>query len=483
VTALPAVSRLDAAIGAGVEGAITRVHRRRLARVGWRRALAPQGEATWASGAPPPRAGNTLDILIDGAEAFAAMSDAIRGARSSINITGWHANPEFLLDTADPPGQLLGLLSEAARRVEVRVLLWAGAPLPVFRPSRRDMRRVLRRFADGTGIHCALDARERPMHCHHDKTMVVDDRVAFVGGIDMTDFGGNRLDSSRHPARDGIGWHDAAARIEGPAVTDVGAHFRLRWQATTGESLPPAAEPEPVGNREVQVVRTVPDGMYRALPRGDFRVLESYMRALRSATSFIYLENQFLWSPEILAVLRDKLYRPPHPGFRMIILLPSRANSGADDTRGQLATLLEADAGAGRVLACTLVSPDGGAGNPVYVHAKIGIVDDHWMTLGSANLNEHSLFNDTEVNIVTLDPQVARDTRQRLWAEHLEVEMAAVAGDPLTVIDTMWRPAAHEQAERARRGDPPTRRLTMLPGISRRSALLLGPLQGLTVDA
>jgi len=184
-----------------------------------------------------------------------------------------------------------------------------------------------------------------------------------------------------------------------------------------------------------------------------------------------------------IAVLREKLRRPPSDGFRLVILLPAKANSGADDTRGMLGSLVEADNNGGRLLACTLVSPDGGQGKPVYVHAKIGIVDDLWLTIGSANLNEHSLFNDSEVNIVTRDESLARDTRQRLWAEHLEVGREAVSGDPTEVVDSLWKPIGKEQLERAQRGEGPTRRLTMLPGISKRSGLLLGPLQGLLVDA
>lgn len=477
------IARVDGVIGHAVEGTITRHHRRRLSRVGWDGAYDPASDRIMASGDPPPRAGNSVDILVDGEEAFGAMLEAITGARSSVNITGWHANPGFALDAADPPNLLHQVLSDAARQAEVRVLLWAGAPAPIFRPSRGDIKKVLEKFSEGGAIRCALDRRERPMHCHHDKTVVIDNRVAFVGGIDITDFGGNRLDSGKHPPRDGVGWHDAAARLQGPAVYDVGAHFRMRWKATTGEVLPLGPVPEPAGRIEVQVVRTIPNGMYKDLPRGDFRILESYIRALRSAQRLIYLENQFLWSPEILAVLREKLQRPPSDGFRLVILLPAKANSGADDTRGMLGTLVDADNDRGRLLACTLVSPDGGQGKPVYVHAKIGIVDDRWLTIGSANLNEHSLFNDSEVNVVTGDEDLARDTRQRLWAEHLEVEREAVSGDPTEVIDSQWKPIAKEQLERAARGEGPTHRLTLLPGISRRSGLLLGPLQGLLVDA
>ncbi len=85
-----------------------------------------------------------------------------------------------------------------------------------------------------------------------------------------------------------------------------------------------------------------------------------------------------------------------------------------------LGELIEADAGAGRVLACTIYARGPAHADPIYVHAKVGIVDDRWLTIGSANLNEHSMFNDTEMNLVSHDPGLARETRLRLWAEHLE---------------------------------------------------------------
>jgi phosphatidylserine/phosphatidylglycerophosphate/cardiolipin synthase-like enzyme len=119
---------------------------------------------------------------------------------------------------------------------------------------------------------------------------------------------------------------------------------------------------------------------------------------------------------------------------------------------------------------------------PVYVHAKAGIVDDRWVTLGSANLNAHSFYNDSEVNVVTCDAALARDTRLRLWAAHLERDIDDVAGDPSTVIDELWRPIAAEQRERRDRSEPLTHNLIELRATSRRSERLLGPIQALLVD-
>jgi phosphatidylserine/phosphatidylglycerophosphate/cardiolipin synthase-like enzyme len=374
------------------------------------------------------------------------------------------------------------LLAELAERVEVRVLVWAGAPLPLFRPSRKAVREMRDRLVAGTKIQCGLDAHERPMHCHHEKTIVIDDRVAFVGGIDLTSEAGDRYDSSDHHARATIGWHDAGARIEGPAVMDVAEHFRMRWHEVTGETLPPVSPQQPVGETEIQIVRTVPERIYKAVPNGDFRILESYLRALKAAERFIYLENQFLWSPEIATVLIDKLTNPPSSDFRLVVLLPAKPNNGADDTRGVLGELVEADADKGGLVACTLYAPAGTIHDHVYVHAKIGIVDDRWLTLGSANLNEHSLFNDTEMNIVTHDPELATRTRRRLWAEHLELSLDQLPADPTEAVDHYWKPISAEQLARRNAGQPLTHRLARLPNISKRSGRLLGPLNGLLVD-
>jgi phosphatidylserine/phosphatidylglycerophosphate/cardiolipin synthase-like enzyme len=477
------VDRVDRWIGAGIEGAVRGHHRRRLRRIGQIHQLdPPAAELGWAAGDPLPRGGSQLDVLIDGADALDRIAAALAGARSHVHIAGWHVTPDFRLTREDAAAPLRDLLGELAQRVEVRVLLWAGAPLPVFSPRRRDVRRVREELVRGTRVECALDARERPMHCHHEKLVIVDGEVAFVGGIDLTSLGGDRLDAPDHPARGSLGWHDASTRLRGPAVADVAAHFAARWREVAGETVATTSPPPAAGERTVQVVRTVPERVYRFAPRGDFRILEAYVRALRAARSLIYLENQFLWSPEIVAILRAKLRDPPSEDFRLLVLLPARPNNGADDTRGQLGVLAEADDGAHRFLAATVYARTAHVTGPLYLHAKIGIVDDAWLTVGSANLNEHSLFNDSEMNVVTCDAELARETRLRLWAEHLERPAEDVSGPPAAVFDQLWRPIAAEQLERRQRGEPATHRLQELPGVSRRSMAVRGPLQSFAVD-
>jgi phosphatidylserine/phosphatidylglycerophosphate/cardiolipin synthase-like enzyme len=477
------LSRLDSAVGNGIEAAVRAKHRVRLRRLGSAEALEPPDSGRWAAGDPAPRSGCSLEVLIDGAAAFPVIAQSIEGARDHVHITGWHVAPEFELTRGKHATVLGALLAEVAERADVRLLVWAGAPVPLFHPTRAEVAETVARLTRRTRIRCEADPREHPFHCHHEKTVIVDGEVAFVGGIDMTNFGGDRFDRSDHPARRRLGWHDVHTRLRGPAVQDVGDHFALRWRELTGESLPRPDPPPPAGDRTVQVVRTIADGMYDRVPRGEFRILESYVRAIGRAERFVYLENQFLWSPEIVALLADKLRQPPSPEFRVVLLLPSRANNGQDDTVGQLGRLLEADAGRGGLLAMTLRSRSGARDDRLYVHAKVGIIDDQWLTVGSANLNAHSLMNDTEMNVVCDDPGLARDTRLRLWAEHLELEVATIEGvAPHEVVDEQFKPIAREQLRRARAGEPATHRLLELPGVSRRARRLLGPLTGLIDD-
>jgi phosphatidylserine/phosphatidylglycerophosphate/cardiolipin synthase-like enzyme len=486
------VARTDALLGRAIEATVKRHHRRRLRRLGHGGILDPDPApspdgALFATGDPPPRPGNRLEVLIDGAEAFPRIAEAIRNARSHVHLTGWHLASHFEIVRGEDPLAIGPLLAELAERVDVRVMVWAGSPVPLFHPTRKEVTAEVQRLTRETRIQAYRDPREHPVHCHHEKTIVVDDEIAFVNGIDLTDQDGDRFDTSDHGARRKLGWHDVGVRIEGPVVADVAAHFAMRWREVAGETLPLALAPAPLSGPDtstVQVVRTVAEDMYDAVPHGDFRILEAYVRALRSAKDVVYLENQFLWSPEIVDILVDKLRRPPSDDFRVVILLPAKANNGQDDTRGQLAVLADADDhGNPHFLAATIRSRTGGRADPLYVHAKVGIVDDRWLTIGSANLNAHSLLNDTEMNVVTDDGALARATRERLWVEHLEVDPDTIAGrPPREVVDERWRPIAMEQLRRREAGEPPTHRLIALPGVSKRSRRLLGPLQGLADD-
>src|SRR3954451_2008659 len=313
-------------------------HRWRLRRLGRLGALAPPDDGSlWCREAPAPREGCSIDVLVDGAHVLAAIAEGLRAARRSVRIAGWHVAPHFALERGEPPTVLRELLAQlVARGVDVRVLLWAGAPFRVFTPARAEVRADARELARDTGVRVAVDDHERLLHCHHEKLVVVDEEVAFVGGVDLTDLGGDRWDTGQHPARGRLGWHDAGSRLRGPIVADVAEHFDLRWTAVTGDDRPAVPVPARAGTTTLQLLRTVPERVYDEVRGGAFGVLEGYMRSLRSARELVYLESQFFWLPEVADLLSAKLREPPSDRFRVILLLPSKPNNGQEDTRGML---------------------------------------------------------------------------------------------------------------------------------------------------
>src|SRR5215207_9632072 len=139
---VPPIEAVDRLLGRAVERSMAAHHRHRLRRLGRLDALTPPDDGSpWCREAPPPRDGCAIDVLIDGADVLGAIAGAIRGARRSVRIAGWHSAPHFALERSEPPTVLRELLARTvARGVEVRVLLWAGAPFRVFTPARADVR-------------------------------------------------------------------------------------------------------------------------------------------------------------------------------------------------------------------------------------------------------------------------------------------------------------------------------------------------------
>src|SRR5680860_110885 len=160
----------DRVAGNAIERLTNDHHARRLGKLGrFAQRTPPDDGRLWAAGDPPPRPGNALDVLIGGAAYFPALEQAIRCARRSVLIAGWCVTPEFALVRDEPPVLLRELLGEAAESVAVRVLLWAGAPVPVFAPRRASVREGRDELVRGTRIKTGLDSNERPLHCHHEK--------------------------------------------------------------------------------------------------------------------------------------------------------------------------------------------------------------------------------------------------------------------------------------------------------------------------
>jgi phosphatidylserine/phosphatidylglycerophosphate/cardiolipin synthase-like enzyme len=203
----------------------------------------------------------------------------------------------------------------------------------------------------------------------------------------------------------------------------------------------------------VQIVRTIAKETYPFAPRGEFGIYHTYLHAIERAQRFIYLENQYLWSADIVDALiaaMDRNRKRAEP-FRIVIVLPANAHDGKWDNDRHVEDLRAADNGSGIISIYSLYASGSGVGmypftyRPIYIHAKVGIIDDEWLTVGSANLNNRGMILNSQVNAVMCDAELARDMRIRLWAEHLALPRDAIAGaDPIALIERLWAERAAE---------------------------------------
>jgi len=414
----------------------------------------------WFVGGTPPRAQNRVLPLVDGERFFAALHADLLAARHYVYIAGWCFTPELPLRRGTTAlleeTRLLAVLGELAERLPVRLLIWSGSSV-LFQPTTTvaaaAQETMLRVVGD---LRYVLDRCSQPTHTQHQKAIVIDGQIAYVGGMDLTTYQGDRWDTPAHPLRVGPNWHDVQLRLQGETVADVEANFRQRWGAVAAEALPPSRTPalDPTWGTPAQIVRTIPPRTYPFAPRGEFGIHHVYLQALRDARRLIYLENQYLWSPRVMDVLLALLAKPPDPAFRIVLVLPAQAEDGKFDNDQHVARLRDADAGRGLVSVYCPYTCGIGPGqraftyHPIYLHAKVAIIDDAWCIVGSANLNERGLIGDTELNAVVRDAAVARALRLELWSEHLGLSAEALAaGDPTTLIDERWTShAAHNLA-------------------------------------
>lgn len=469
---MPFLEALEAQLGRRLRSVIGPLHRRRrhhTLRHGTVDAEAARqarqswwgDEPRWYPGGTPPRLHNRVTPLIDGDRYFTTLYEALTQAQHYIYIIDWCLTPFIPLRRGETHAlaetRLLDVLNEAAQRLPVRILLWAGAPL-LLQPTTRGtsvVRETIEQYCRGD-IQCRLDHSAHISHCHHQKSVVVDGQVAFVGGMDLTTFQGDRWDTTRHPLRAGPNWHDVQVRIEGEAVADVEHNFRQRWSAVTGQDDLPHREPatDESWRTPLQIVRTVPKHVYPFAPHGEFGIHHAYIRTLRQARRLIYLENQYLWSPDVMDALLAAMDAPRQEPFRIVIVLPAHAYSGKWDNDQHVTKLREIDNGRGIVSVYCPYTSGISAGiaafvyRPIYVHAKVAIVDDEWVLAGSANLNNRGLVTDGEIDAIMHDGELARNLRIDLWAEHLNLSRETVAAaDPVALIDHEWTHRAAENAE------------------------------------
>ena len=406
-----------------------------------------------------------MRVIIDAVDYFSVLRHALFAAQHSVLIVGWDFDNRILFDPYDdsqtPPNQVGALLEELVvgnPAVAVHVLRWDLAALTT--PLRGTTPLVLLDWLTNDNIHCKLDSRHPIDACHHQKLVVIDDSLAFCGGIDIT---AGRWDTPAHlddePHRRGPGgdayppWHDATVAVSGPAAKALGDLARARWQAATGDlpALPPAGvdhwpaalEPD-FTDVDLAIARTLP--AYDGTPLvAEIEAL--YLAAIASARRIIYLESQYFSAPVIADALALRLAEADGPA---VIIINPRSASGwleaklMDSARAVLLARLNAADGHGRLRFCTPVTA---LETDIYVHAKILVIDDCVLRVGSSNINKRSLAVDTECDLAI--EAAAGDTassaaivriRDTLLAEHLGLAPAEWA-EALAVADGALLPA------------------------------------------
>jgi phosphatidylserine/phosphatidylglycerophosphate/cardiolipin synthase-like enzyme len=438
--------------------------------------------------------GNQVRVLVHGATYFerlhAELSDLRSGDR--VYFTDWRGDGDQLLLPNGP--SISELLCDRVRSgVEVRGLVWRSHSDHLsFSAQQNDK---LGKELNDAGAEVLLDQRVRRFGSHHQKLVIIRHRdstdrdVAFVGGIDLChsrrDDATHQGDPQQQPMDKRYGdrapWHDAALELRGPVVGDLLRTFTERWDDPTPldrrtpyrrlvqrragmprhpKELPEQFDdPKEAGPHAVQVLRTYGRKRphYPFAPGGERSVALAYSKAFALAESLIYVEDQYLWSEAVTGMIAAALRRSPR--LRFIAVVPRFPDSdgaimGPTNRIGQIRAMrLLHEAGPGRV---GVYDIENVAGTPIYVHAKVCVVDDVWVTCGSDNINRRSWTNDSELTCAVLDPtpddreprqldghgdgarRLPRDIRLQLWAEHLgRTPDDPALRDPAHAID-LW---------------------------------------------
>ena len=446
----------------------------------------PSGEA-WTNR-------NSVETLVHGATYFDRLLKEIGelGPGDRMFFTDWRSDPDQRL--GDGPGTEVGaVLSAAARRgVSVKALLWRSHSDRLGFSAKEN--RHLGTVVNAAGGEILLDQRVRLGGSHHQKLVVIRRKsgaapdVAFVGGIDLChsrrDNALHQGDPQRQPMSPLYGatppWHDVQVAIQGPAVGDLEFTFRERWADRSplsrdpigvvhdvlgrtdrrASTLPPmASDPPGQGTQSVQVLRTYgrrPRG-YPFAPDGERSIARAYLKAMRRARRLIYIEDQFLWSRDVMRPFVDALIS--NPQLHLIAVVPRYFDQAGAVTlppnqvgREQAVQAL-LEAGGDRV---AIFDVEDLLGIPVYVHAKVCVIDDVWTAVGSDNFNRRSWSHDSEIACAVLDEvrdsrepvdpaglgdgarTFARDLRLLLWQEHLGRAQGDDRGllDPAEAVET-----------------------------------------------
>jgi phosphatidylserine/phosphatidylglycerophosphate/cardiolipin synthase-like enzyme len=430
-----------------------------------------------ATALPAWTAGNLVRPLVHGATYFDRLLEAVERLDEGDHLffTDWQGDPDERLR---PDGPTVAEMFSAAiaRGVTVRGLVWRSHWEKL--SFSKESNRALDLAVEHSGGEVLLDQRVRRVGSHHQKFVVLrHDQdptldVAFAGGIDLCHSRRDDADHAGDPQPQGMAeaygprppWHDVQLELRGPVVHVLDTVFRERWDDPTnadvdhpvawvrdhlrnarldGDPLPPQLPPPPeCGPHVVQTLRTYPAirPPYRFAPAGERSVARGYSKAIQRARRLVYLEDQYMWSADVARLFADAL--AAQPGLHLVVVVPRVPDQdGAFSMLPQHVGRWEAiemcrRAGRDRVHVYDVENHEG---TPVYVHAKVCVVDDTWVSVGSDNFNRRSWTHDSELSSAVLDTTrdarepldpagtgdgartLARDLRLELAREHLDL--------------------------------------------------------------
>ncbi|WP_416357423.1 phospholipase D-like domain-containing protein [Aureimonas phyllosphaerae] len=387
-----------------------------------------------------------FSMIVDAADFFFHAKQAMLAARHSILLVGWDFDARIEIEperqTLDGPnriGPLLDWLAERSPDLDVRILKWdlgllnslARGETPVF----------MLNWMMGGRVRLKLDGAHPPLGAHHMKLLVVDETIAFCGGIDMTT---GRWDTREHeenrpgrrsPRGAPLGpWHDATSCVTGPAAQALAELARDRWTQATGETLSQLAGAHAIWPEGLAVdLEAVRIGIARTAPEFGTRpqvaeIERATLAAIGAARDNLYIESQYFASRKIALAIAERLAEPHGPDI--VVINPDTADGwleakAMDTARIRLLRLLKR---ADRFDRFRIRYPVNEAGSAIYVHAKVMVVDDRLLKLGSANLNNRSMGYDTECDLLIEAGSGEEGTRRMilakrdgLLAEHLGV--------------------------------------------------------------
>jgi len=391
-------------------------------------------------------------LLVDAADYFKAFYEAALRAKRSITILGWDFNSQTQLhfDPVAPDGppallgEFLNWLVQRRSSLHVHVLNW-DYPM-VFGTDREFPPLYGFGWTPARRVHLRYDDTHPVGGSHHQKVVLIDDSLAFLGGIDLTV---RRWDTPGHapddPRRVAYGkpyppFHDLMVALDGEAARQLALLTRERWLAATGQKLKPVTfrgvsdnDPWPEGFPpdlqavEVGIARTVPP---RAEQPAIREVEKLYLDMIAAARKTLYIENQYFTAPRICAALEKRLAEPEGPEIVLVLRLLSHGwleEHTMHVLRTRLIERLRKADRFGRFRVYYPHVPGLPEGCCLDVHSKLMVVDDRILRIGSSNLCNRSFGLDTEADIALEArgrPQVAnaiRRFRDRLVAEHLGV--------------------------------------------------------------